>query len=121
VRIQDPLEIPELDSAPQPDVVWAKPKDYSSQHPRPRDILLIIEVADSSLAEDLGEMARLYAQGGIKEYWVVNIPDFSIEVFRRPKRERYLEHKVYQSGQKVSPLAFPRLSLSVTGLFSGTL
>lgn len=121
VRVQDPIEIPDLDSAPQPDIVWARPKDYSSQHPRPRDVLLIIEVADSSLAEDLDEMAGLYAQAGIKDYWVVNLPDFCIEVFRQPKRGRYLERRAWQVGQKISPLAFPRVSLSVSGLFSGTL
>lgn len=121
VRVQDPIEIQELDSAPQPDIVWAKPKDYSRRHPQARDILLLIEVADSSLSEDLGEMAELYAKAGIKDYWVVNIPDFAVEIFRKPKRDRYLEHHTYQAGQEISPLAFPRVSLSTSGLFSGTL
>jgi len=121
VRVQDPIEIPEFDSAPQPDIVWVKPKDYSRRHPQARDILLLIEVADSSLSEDLGEMAELYAQAGIKDYWVVNIPDFAVEVFRRPKGSRYLEHQTYQAGQEVSPLAFPRVSLPTSGLFSGTM
>src|SRR5204862_3963509 len=121
VRVQDPIEIPEFDSAPQPDIVWAKPKVYSRKHPQARDILLLIEVADSSLSQDLGEMAELYAKAGIKDYWVVNIPDFAIEVFRRPKHDRYLDHQTYQAGQEISPLAFPRASLSTSGLFSGTL
>jgi Uma2 family endonuclease len=86
VRVKDPIEIPDHDSAPQPDVVWVKPKDYGKQHPQPKDILLVIEVADSSVAEDLGESAELYAKAGIKDYWVVNVPDFTIEVFRSPKR-----------------------------------
>jgi Uma2 family endonuclease len=51
----------------------------------------------------------------------VNIPDFCIEVFRRPRRDRYLEHQTYQAGQEINPLAFPKVSLSVSGLFSGTL
>jgi Uma2 family endonuclease len=121
LRVQDPIEIPAFDSAPQPDIVWAKPKDYSKRHPQARHVLLLIDVADSSLAEDLGEMAGLYAQAGIKDYWVVNIPDFCVEVFRRPRRDRYLEHQTYQAGQQISPLAFPRVSLSTSGLFSGTL
>ena len=120
-RVQNPIEIPKFDSAPEPDIVWAKPKDYSRRHPQAQDILLLIEVADSSLSEDLGEMLELYAKAGIKDYWVVNIPDFAVEVFRRPKRDRYLEHQTYQVGQEINPLAFPRVSLSTSGLFSGTL
>ncbi len=121
LRVQDPIEIPALDSAPQPDLVWAKPKNYSKRHPQARDIILLIEVADSSLADDVGEMAVLYAQAGIKDYWVVNIPDLCIEVFRRPRAGRYLDHETILAGQEISPLAFPRIALSNGGLFSGTL
>ena len=121
LRVQDPIEIPDFGSAPQPDIVWAKPKSYSKRHPQPRDILLLIEVADSSLAEDLGEMAGLYAQAGIKDYWVVNIPDFCIEVFRRPRGDHYLSHDIVNAGRSLSPLAFPRIKLALSGLFSGTL
>ena len=85
LRIQDPIEIPALRQCPaNPTLFGPKPKSYSKQHPQPRDMLLVIEVADSSLDEDLGEMAELYAQAGIKDYWVVNIPDFCVEVFRQP-------------------------------------
>jgi Uma2 family endonuclease len=121
VRVQDPIEIPDWDSSPHPDVVWARPKDYGQRHPQSKEILLIIEVADSSLREDLEEMAELYARGGIKEYWVVNIPEFSVEVFRLPKRGRYTQQHTGRFGDKLSPLAFPKASLSVSGLFSGTL
>jgi len=121
LRVQDPIEIPALDSAPQPDIIWAKPKNYSKRHPQDRDILLLIEVADSSLKDDLGEMAELYAQAGIKDYWVVNIPDFCVEVFRQPKRGRYLNHRAYQSSDELAPLAFPEIYLPISGLFSGTL
>jgi Uma2 family endonuclease len=121
VRIQDPIGIPEHDSAPQPDVVWAKPKSYGDKHPRQRDLLLVVEVAYTSLDNDMGEKAELYAGAGIKDYWVVNLEDFCIEVFRSPKRGRYTERRTYQSGDDLSPLAFPKLKLSVSGLFSGTL
>jgi Uma2 family endonuclease len=121
VRVQDPIEIPEYDSAPQPDIIWAKAKDYSKQHPQPRDILLLIEVADSSLNDDLGERAELYAKAGIKDYCVVNIPDFCIEVFRQPKRGRYLDHRAYQSSDELAPLASSETYLPIGGLFSGAL
>lgn len=121
VRIQNPIEIPAQDSSPQPDIVWTKAKDYSKQHPQPRDTLLVIEVADSSLDDDLNEMATLYAQAGDKDYWVVNIPDMCIEVFRNPKRGRYSERRSYPVGKTISPAALPRVKLSVSGRFSGTL
>src|SRR5262249_23704137 len=119
VRIQDPIGIPDLDSAPQPDVVWARPRSYRDQHPRARDVLVLIEVANSSLDNDLSEKADLYAQAGIKDYWVVNLTEFCIEVFRSPKKGRYTERRTYQIGEKLSPLAFPKAKLSVSALFSG--
>src|SRR5262245_52075085 len=57
IRIQDPIAIPELDSSPQPDIVLAKAKNYEDEHPRPRDVLLLIEVSDTSLGSDSGEKA----------------------------------------------------------------
>jgi Uma2 family endonuclease len=121
VRIQDPIGIPELDSQPQPDVVWAVAKSYQKAHPRPRDMHLVIEVADSSYDYDTGEKAEIYAQAGIKDYWVVNIPEFCIEVFRRPRRGVYLDRKEYPIGTLLAPLAFPRIKLSVGALFSGAM
>lgn len=121
VRVHDPIEIPDYDSAPQPDIVWAKPKDYSQRHPQGRDVILVIEVADSSLAEDVGEMATLYAQAGIKDYWVINVRDFCVEIFRQPRRGQYTHHETMPAIESISPLAFPRVHLPLSGLFSGTL
>ena len=121
VRIQDPIGIPELDSQPQPDVVWVAAKNYSKVHPRPKDVLLVIEVADSSYDYDTGEKAGVYAKAGIKDYWVVNLQEFCIEVFRRPRRGVYQERKRFDVGTTLAPLPFPRIKLSVSGLFSGTM
>ncbi len=62
---------------PEPDVVLLRPKAdfYASKHPGPEDILLIVEVSDSSLKFDLGTKARLYAETGVLEYWIVDIPN----------------------------------------------
>jgi Uma2 family endonuclease len=121
LRVQDPIEIPEYESAPQPDIVWAKPKNYSKRHPQARDVFLLIEVADSSLSDDVGEMATLYAQAGIKDYWVISISDFCVEAFRQPKRGRYTDHRAYQPSDELARLAFPKIYLPISGLFSGTL
>src|SRR5438874_1051496 len=113
VRIQDPVGIPELDSAPQPDVVWAKVRDYRDRHPLPPEVLLLIEVADSSLESDCGEKADLYAAAGIQDYWVVSLPERLVHVFRQPSDGAYAEHSTASFGDEVRPIAFPQFSLSV--------
>ena len=117
VRIQNPIRIEELDSQPQPDVVWCRNKKYA-HHPTPKDVFLVSEVADETLKFDCGEKADLYASGGIKDYWVVNLPDRTIEVFRKPKGGHYQQRRTYAVGETVSPLAFPQVELKVRDLFT---
>ncbi len=78
---------------PQPDftVLRPRPDDYSSFTPRPEDVLLVVEVADSSLRYDHAIKLPLYARHGIPEVWIVNVPARSVEVFRRPVEDRYTE------------------------------
>ncbi len=73
-----------LDSDPEPDVavVRGKPRDFVKRHPS--SAVLIVEVADSSLEHDRKRKSSLYAQAGIPEYWIVNLPERKLEVFRRP-------------------------------------
>ncbi|MFC1757890.1 Uma2 family endonuclease [Planctomycetota bacterium] len=71
VRIQSSIDLD--DSRPGPDVTWLKPGRYASRRPRAEDVLLLIEVADSSLPSDLSEKAELYAEFGVAEYWVVDV------------------------------------------------
>ncbi len=117
VGVKAPIGIPALESEPEPDLVWSRRKDYSTQHPQPIDVLLVIEVADSSLPKDRGLKARLYAEAGINGYWIVNIPEHCIEVRRAPKRKQYGSVEVFGAGQTVRPLAFPDLVLPVDRIF----
>lgn len=80
-------------SEPQPDftVLRPKPDDYESATPRPEDVLLAVEVADSSLRYDRAIKLPLYARHGIPEVWIVNVPARLIEVFRGPKEDSYAE------------------------------
>ena len=117
VRVQAPIHIPERDSAPEPDMVWAVRQDYLAAHPCPADILLLIEVAESSLSYDCGEKADLYASAGIADYWVVNIVERCVEVFRQPLNGRYRAREVYKGQDEVHPLAFPEETLGVRMLF----
>jgi Uma2 family endonuclease len=118
VRIQNPLGIPVLDSVSLPDVAWMRAKSYRQRRPQPSDVLLLIEVAESSLAYDRGEKADLYAAAGIKDYWIVNLCDLCIEVRRTPRGGKYRETKTYEIGQSVSPLAFPSVTLDVGYVFA---
>jgi len=120
IRVQDPVGIPELDSAPQPDIAWVRRRDYSKRHPRSSDVLLIVEVSDATYRYDTGEKLELYAQCGIKDYWVVNIREYRIEVFRKPRRGVYTEQKSFDYESAVSPLAFPKIELPVERAFAVT-
>jgi len=119
VRIQNSLGIAELDSVPEPDVAWMRARSYRKRRPRPTDVLLLIEVAESSLAYDRGEKLELYAAAGIKDYWIVNLPDLCIEVYRKPRGGAYRESTTYQVGVSISPLAFPAIALQVSNVFAG--
>lgn len=118
VRIQQTVGIPELASIPMPDVALIKQGDYRINRPTVTDVLLLIEVADSSLNYDTKKKAALYAEAGVTDYWVVNIPHWRVDVFRSPKSGQYTERFSRQVGESVSPLAFPQLNLEVTRLFN---
>jgi Uma2 family endonuclease len=84
VRIQSAITTD--DSEPEPDVavVCGTARSFLHQHPQADDIGLLIEVADSTLLQDRDDKARLYARAGIVEYWIVNLRDRQLEVFRQP-------------------------------------
>lgn len=117
VRIQHSVGLAELSSVPQPDVAWVARLDYTRYRPTSADVLLLIEVSDSSLAYDRGKKARLYATVGITDYWIVNIRDRCIEVRRQPVGKSYEDIRIYNIGETVSPLHFPSLALPVGTVF----
>lgn len=84
IRIQSAVTM--TDSEPEPDlaVVRGNARSFSTRHPGPQDIGLIIEVADSSLLQDRQDKARIYARAGIPAYWVINLIDSQIELFSEP-------------------------------------
>ena len=71
VRVQMGLDLSALASQPEPDLLWLRADRYRQRHPTAADVKLAIEVADSSLHSDLVEKAALYAEAGIREYWIV--------------------------------------------------
>lgn len=118
IRIQNPVAFETVDTEPEPDIVWAVEKSYKRVHPTGDDILLLIEVADSSFKTDRGEKAEIYAEVGIRDYWIVNLRDQVVEVFRDPERSRYRSVRSYEAGEFVEPLETPGVRLSVEQLFA---
>lgn len=117
VRNQHSVGIPELASVPEPDLAWVRRQSYMNRKPQPADVLLLIEVADSSLSKDRGLKSRLYARAGIADYWIVNIKTRSIEVRRDPHGDTYRSKRTYRPGRSISPLAFPEVALPVGLVF----
>jgi Uma2 family endonuclease len=117
VGIQRPVQFPQY-SEPQPDLLLLSPRAdyYTSRHPLAGDTLLVIEVADTSLRFDRTVKARLYAQRGIAEYWVVDVNARTIEVHRGPTADRYADVSVLAGDSTLAPLAFPDFMFRVSEL-----
>jgi Uma2 family endonuclease len=111
VRVQNSVGIPILDSAPQPDLAWVARRDYSRGRPTADDVVLVIEVADSSLRFDLGEKAEMYAEADIQDYWVVDVKAHSMVVHRDPDAGRYRTVRTYGEADELRPLRMPEVSL----------
>ena len=117
VRSQNPIHLDD-GSEPQPDIVVVRRRDdyYTAAHPTPADILLIVEVAQSSLEYDRDIKAHLYGRNAIPETWVKNLPEDCIERFTQPGPEGYAQHTVHRRGETITPVSFPDLELAVKDL-----
>ena len=110
LRVQGPIHLDDYNE-PQPDLAVMRFRDdyYGSQHPTPADVLLAIEVADTSLRYDRDEKMPLYGRAGIPEAWLVDIQAQTITVFTQPHAGGYREQHVLSRGQEI-------MSVSVEGL-----
>ena len=115
VRVQGSLTMDD-GRRPQPDFMILKLREggYRDRVAGPADVLLIIEVADSSLYRDRGAKLTRYAEAGIPEVWIENIPDRVIEAHRNPVNGEYTESRTYRPGETINPIAFPDVPLSAS-------
>lgn len=90
IKGQNPILLP-TKSAPEPDIVIARLRDdfYSEKHPESNDIHVVIEVSDSTLDYDQRDKKNIYARANIQEYWIVNLIERQIEIYRQPKNGDY--------------------------------
>ena len=114
VSIQTPLRLDEH-SEPQPDMMLLKPDpgDYTSHHPEPSDVFLLIEVADTSVGYDRNDKLPAYGRAGIREVWLVNLVESVVEVFGQPHFTGYGTHTLLRAGDKAHPSAFPDIAIDV--------
>jgi len=111
---QNPLQLPPH-GEPEPDLALLTFSEdhYENTPPQPKDVLLLIEVSDSTLLFDRNVKAPIYAEAGIPEFWIVNLIHDRIEIFQEPQGTTYRTQLSAPFGLPVSPLHFPEVSITL--------
>ena len=119
VAVQDPIRLDEF-SEPQPDLAILRPRPdfYSESHPGPEDILLVVEVSDTSADYDRAVKAPIYGTAAIPEVWLVDLAAGAVEVHREPVSGSYSSVEVAPAGSQVSPRALPDITVQVSAIVS---
>lgn len=117
VSVQNPIIVDDY-SEPEPDVavLRARADFYETKHPEPADVLLVIEVADTSVETDRGVKVPLYARAGVPETMLVNLPGEAVEVYASPLNGQYQSVKTLRRGDLVGSQAIPHLKISVDAI-----
>lgn len=112
---QNPIELSERS---EPDIALLKPRAdfYESGHPQPRDIFLLVEVSDTTLAADREIKIPLYSEAQIPEVWLVNLNEPCVEVYRQPEDNEYRNVRIFRRGESLSILAFGDRAIEVDDL-----
>jgi Uma2 family endonuclease len=107
-------------SEPQPDLTLLRPRtvSYSEAHPTPQDVVLAVEVADTTVRFDRLVKARLYARSGIGELWLLLPNDQTVEIHREASADGYARVTRHGADQAVSALAFPDVAFTVSDFFA---
>ncbi len=118
IRDAKPITLPN-NSEPSPDIAIVKPlgKEYLQHHPYPDDIYWLIEFSKATLRKDLTEKKAIYAEAEIKEYWIVDLNNYQLNVFKNLKEGNYTTELTLTEGN-ISPLAFPDIVIPVQKIIS---
>ena len=117
ISVQGPVTF--IESEPEPDlcVLQLREDCYEDHKPRPDETYLIIEVADTTLEYDRSVKQAIYAEAGIAEYWIVNLRDDCVEVYRQPQASRvYGSMQMVRRGEQIQMVALPALSIPVADI-----
>lgn len=116
-RVQNSLRLDDH-SEPQPDLVLAKPAldFYRKRHPQAGDVLLLVEVSDTTLEADQAEKLPAYGRAGVPEVWIVNLNELTVEIYREPHFTGYGSRTVLRTGDQAKPQAFPDVAVDVAEL-----
>jgi len=117
VRVQSPIVLDHY-SEPQPDLSLLAPRSdfYADAHPRPSDVLLTIEVMQTSGSYDRTLKLPLYARKHVRELWLMDLKADAVDVFRRPTASGYRDHQRLVRGKRIAPFAFPRVFFRVADI-----
>ena len=117
IRVQLPITL--STSEPEPDiaVVRIEPNGYGDRHPNANDVFLLIEIAYSTLNIDREAKAPIYARANIADYWILDVSDRCVYVFRNPTQSGYQEEIILSVNDIISPLAFPNIQIPFSELF----
>ena len=117
VRVKNPIRLDRFNE-PEPDValVTRRKDGYRAAHPTPEDVFLVVEVSDTTLAEDLRRKVPLYATYRVPEVWVIDVNQQAIRVYRDPVDDSFRLVQALRRGESLAPLAFPDRQLSVDDL-----
>lgn len=120
IRQGKPITMPSSHSEPEPDIVVVQllGREYLQHHPYPENIYWLIEFSHTSLSKDLEDKRKAYALANIQEYWVVNLQEQQLIIFRHPMHGDYRTDTTVNTGV-LSPLAFPAIRISVQRLLEG--
>jgi Uma2 family endonuclease len=112
--VQDPIQLSER-TEPQPDVVLLQAHSdyYATAHPIPSEVLLLVEVSDSTVDFDRDVKVPNYARSGIREVWLWDLEANCLEVYCEPTINGYTSIQKFERGQQISPLAFPDFVVSL--------
>ncbi len=118
VRNQNPIVLDDF-SEPEPDIVLAKPprEKYFENHPTPEDILLIVEISDTTLGRDRFAKGSAYAKAGIRQYLVLNVAEETVEDYRNPSADGYGSKQTLRKNESFTLDAFPEIEIKVDDLF----
>jgi Uma2 family endonuclease len=118
VRVQNPIVLDRY-SEPQPDLSLLRPRAdfYAERHPRPPDVLLVVEAVDASTRAEAERKIQLYAGAGVREVWIVDLTRAAIRVLRRPALGVYRHDATVDRGHRLSLAAFPRIAFRSSRIF----